>query len=122
MKKSVVKQVTFEEDNTSSTSFEERLWNFLTSCGEEGSLLMEMYTNFPNNSGRHIRYKVKEFTIKGMLDTDHTCRCGRSTIYTAKKYKKSKAIINPTTKNIHHKIRDTDIKHIRKKSTKNKVV
>ena len=117
-----VKKVTFEEDNTSSIPFDQKVWDFLTSCGEDGALLMEMYENFPNSTDRYIRYKVKEFTIKGMVDTGRTCRCGRSTIYTAKKYKKSKAIVKPTAKNIHHKVRDIDIKNIRTKTTKNKVV
>lgn len=118
----VIKQVTFEEDTPSSASFGERVWDFLSSCGEDGALLMELYSHFPNSADRHIRYKIKEFTIRGMLETDHTCRCGRSTIYTAKKYKNAKAIVKPTANNVHHKVRDVDIKHIRKKSTKNRVV
>lgn len=123
-KGSVVKSVTFEEEQTSSdVPFDEQVWDFIANCGEDGALLSEIYAEFPASSDRHVRYKIKEFTIKNMLDTDHTCRCGRSTIYIAKSYKKSKALVKPNRKNIHNKIvKDSDVKQIRKKSTKKRLV
>jgi predicted DNA-binding transcriptional regulator len=94
------------DSDTPSLSFETQLWNFICDCGERGAMLMEMYQKFPNISERHVRTKVKEFTIKGMLSTEHTCRCGRGTIYIAKKFAKSKPLTNISKRSMSNKIKD----------------
>lgn len=61
----------------------DRLWNFLVDRGEQGAIYSECYDEFPDISTRQIRYLITDFEVKNMVTTDHSCRCGRCTVYVA---------------------------------------
>ncbi len=80
-----VSKVVLEVDDPPKESLSgfDRLWNWLVERGDEGAIYSECYDEFPDISTRQIRYIMTDLEVKQMVTTDHSCRCGRCTVYVA---------------------------------------
>jgi len=103
-----IKTVMFEEQKVPEhLSIAETVYDTIMDAGAEGVMFQELYDTIPNAGPRHIRSIVRTYVGQGLVDTEHTCRCGRGTIYTGVTAKKLKTLRRPARNILNNKTIDS---------------